>query len=115
MERKTTLIEDLYEAEDIVDLRPFLLKYTKEKHHEFLMHYRNGGRIFTMTFDRGIDYTVKVLGEAKESSVGDPKYDVIVTGVQCNPDIIERVSADEVYPLGYTRWVRTHDLVPVED
>jgi len=113
---KKVLIDGEYT--EVVDLTSVLMKYANDKHEEFMNAYNSGQREFKMSFDRGVVYTVKVLGESKESDEFDPKYDVIVVGINIEPSVYnwdawEKFNAPEYYPIGYRRWVRTYDLMKV--
>jgi hypothetical protein len=105
----------------IVDLSSACEALFEEGTSKFFEHYNAGERIFTMSFDTGIVYKVKVLGMAMEYTTNDPKMDVEVVGIEITGVQRGKLSAKwsndkvvfELYNIGYKRWVRCYDLKPI--
>jgi hypothetical protein len=102
----------------IVDLSSACEAIFKRGTKAFFEHYNAGEKIFTMSFDNGIVYKVKVLGMALEYTTNDPKMDVEVIGIEITGTQRGKVNAKwsddkvvfELYNIGYKRWVRCYDL-----
>lgn len=99
------------DGERVVSLLPMLKRYTKSANAEFEDEFKRT-KIFEMSFNHGEVFVVKVLGEAKESTKGDKKMDVVVIARKGKPANFI-TGRDWTYNVGDTRWVRTYDLKKV--
>ena len=99
------------DGEEVVDLTPLIVKAIDAGIKRFMNAYNNGQRLFKMSFDHGVVYTVKIIGEAKESQQYDPKFDVEVVKVE----ITAYRGRPIIYEVGFQRWVRAYDLKPIQE